>query len=67
MHSAVTRIAFAVLIMSASSSAFAQSGYQRAPDPIAAMIDVPLTPAVRLSPDRVWGLLTEYPSMTPVQ
>ncbi|MDA0657625.1 MAG: prolyl oligopeptidase family serine peptidase [Planctomycetota bacterium] len=49
--------------MATATLAFGQSKYQRAPDPIGAMIDAPLTPVVKLSPNLKWALLTEYPGM----
>lgn len=55
-----------VILMATATLGFGQSNYQRAPDPIGAMIDAPLTPVVKLSPNLKWALLTEYPGMMPL-
>jgi dipeptidyl aminopeptidase/acylaminoacyl peptidase len=40
-----------------------QITYRTPPSPLAAIVDAPPTPATRLSPDRQWMLLMEYPNL----
>lgn len=41
--------------------------YQMPPDSIAALIDAPLTPGVRVSPDSRWLLILGQPSLPPIE
>ncbi|HME90908.1 MAG TPA: prolyl oligopeptidase family serine peptidase [Myxococcaceae bacterium] len=64
-------IAFSALITaqpSAQSVAAqpAPDSYRRPPEEIAKLADAPLTPALRLSPDQAWALLTDTPTLLPL-
>src|SRR5262249_28062559 len=64
-------LAFSALIAAqpAAQSVAAQpapDSYRMPPEEIAKLADAPLTPALRLSPDQAWALLTDTPTLLPL-
>ena len=58
----LTRL-FAIALLVAPGLGAAQQGYRQPPSPIADILDAPQTPAVFVSPDRMWLLLAERASL----
>ncbi len=56
-------LALAMLLLASPASASSATDYQQPPQVLIDLVNRPLTPQVRLSPDQQWMLLLEQPSL----